>query len=379
MKWSLQEKKGNFYVLASYKENGAWKRKWFRTGLEVKNNKRKALQYMEKLKEEFTEETAVLLKEINSELTFSKYIVEWLEIMKSSIRPNTYNAYKLVINSHIVPYFEKLNIKLRELTHLHIQSYYNYKLESISGNTVRKHHANIHKALSYAVKTGYIKHNPSEHVILPQKQRYKGNFYDSQQLSDLLNVVKGTTIETPVLLTAYYGFRRSEVLGLRWSSIDFERNKVKVEHTAILVGAKTTYVDNTKTLSSFRTLPLIPNIKAYLERLKEEQEQYRKLFGIDYNENDYICKWKDGRALLPNYITQTFKKIITENNLEPIRFHDLRHSSASLLIQMGFSLKEIQEWLGHGDIATTGNIYTHLLFDTKIEIGNKLQEQLEIK
>lgn len=177
---------------------------------------------------------------------------------------------------------------------------------------------------------------------------------------------------------AFYGFRRSEVLGLRWSSIDFKNNKIKVEHTAILVGAKTTYVDDTKTKSSFRTLPLISNVKEYLLKLKEKQKQDKEIFGDSYQDNDYICKWVDGRPILPNYVTQKFKEIITKNDLEPIRFHDLRHSSASLLIQLGFSLKDIQEWLGHGDVSTTGNIYTHLLFESKIEIGDRLQEQLLI-
>ena len=130
--------------------------------------------------------------------------------------------------------------------------------------------------------------------------------------------------------------------------------------------------ESTKTKSSFRTLPLTAEMSRFLRQLKQTQQENSAFFGSGYTVNDYVCKREDGAPFKPNYITGRFIKIIQKHGLSKIRFHDLRHSAASLLLTNGFSLKEIQEYLGHADISTTANIYGHLLFKAKQNMADRI-------
>lgn len=170
--------------------------------------------------------------------------------------------------------------------------------------------------------------------------------------------------------------KRSEVLGLRWSAIDFIGKTIEISHAAVTSDGKIIYRDGVKNDSSFRTLPLIDYVSNYLARLRESQYEMKSLYRNSYIDNDYICKHDDGTPLKPNYVSAKFKQLLSDKHLSSIRFHDLRHSSASLLLANGFSLKEIQEWLGHSDIGTTGNVYGHLLYQSKVSMGDKINEKL---
>ena len=124
-------------------------------------------------------------------------------------------------------------------------------------------------------------------------------------------------------------------------------------------------------------MPLMDNITAYLQALKLQQNEMKLFLGKGYNENDFICKRDDGTPLNPDYVTHKFNSLLKDNNLPHIRFHDLRHSSASLLINMGFTLKEVQEWLGHANMAST-SIYAHLEYKSKERMADKISEKLNI-
>lgn len=135
--------------------------------------------------------------------------------------------------------------------------------------------------------------------------------------------------------------------------------------------------DQTKTSSSYRSYPLTEDVKIILLDLKEKENKDREFFENCYLENNYIFKWEDGKPYEPNYITDKFQKLLKQNNLPHIRFHDLRHSCASLLIANGFSLKDIQEWLGHSDIQTTANVYAHLDVKRKNNIALSMSNSFE--
>lgn len=184
--------------------------------------------------------------------------------------------------------------------------------------------------------------------------------------------VKGHTLELPIKLAAFYGLRRSEVLGLKWNAIDFDANTITIRHTVTACNLDGKHIevvtDSTKTKSSMRTLPLVPEFRELLLQKKEQQEHYRKLCGRSYCTDylDYICVNEIGERLKPNTLSNGFKRILEQNNLRVIRLHDLRHTCASLLLANGVPMKQIQEWLGHSDFSTTANIYAHLDYHSKL-------------
>ena len=178
----------------------------------------------------------------------------------------------------------------------------------------------------------------------------------------LLNEVIGTKLEIPVMINCFYGFRRSEVIGLKWSAVDFENDTITIDHTFTQSNGKLIIRDKTKTKSSKRTLPLEPIVKSFLLELKEKQEKNKELCGDSYNQEylEYICVDNCGNLIRPDYVTETFLKFLKKKKLKIIRFHDLRHTCASILLKNGANMKEIQAWLGHSNYNTTANLYAHL-------------------
>ena len=176
----------------------------------------------------------------------------------------------------------------------------------------------------------------------------------------------------------YYGLRRSEVLGLRWSAIDMEHKTISISHKVIEAEVDGKFVpmgeDVLKTKSSFRTLPLIPAVGIILLEEKEKQEMYRRLFKKSYCRDylDYICVDQCGKLLRPNYVTEHFSWLIEKYGLRKVRFHDLRHTCASLLLSNGISMKQIQIWLGHSTFSTTADIYAHLDYSAQEASANAM-------
>lgn len=232
--------------------------------------------------------------------------------------------------------------------------------------SLRQHKNVLFQTLKMAVRDGLIPSNPCEQVILPQATRYQGKFYSVEQLYCLLDVTKGERLHPLIYITSIYGLRRSELLGLKWDSIDFERKILTIRHTVAKV-TKVVEKDKTKNASSFRSFPLTPAAEEIFKDMQRQEELNQKLFAKEYHKNDYVFKWEDGRPYSPDYISHAFSKLLEKYNLPHIRFHELRHSCASLLIAQGYGLKDVQEWLGHSDIKMTANIYGHL--DTKRKQG----------
>lgn len=314
-------------------------------------------------------------------ILFADFILEWLEMMRSSLEVTTYAAYATTIKGKIIPYFKEKNFTLQDLERhpKYIQDYYQFELNAgRSTNTVIHRHANIRKCLQYAFQIGMIQSNPADRVERPRKAKYVATIYNQQELETLFKTVKGDPIELGVILAAFYGLRRSEAVGLKWDAIDFEKKTISIKHTVtqVTVDGKNIVVqkDRTKTKSSYRTLPLVPPFEALLKRLWLEQQTNRKVCGAAYCTDylDYIYVNAIGELVKPNFLTQHFEIVLKNNGLKKIRYHDLRHSCASLLYANGVSLKEIQEWLGHSDIGTTSNIYTHLDYSSKVSSASAI-------
>lgn len=195
-------------------------------------------------------------------------------------------------------------------------------------------------------------------------------------IKQLIEAVKDTPIYLPTFLASVYGFRRSEVLGLKWHNVDFENGTIWIRETLQQCTKEITgecnYTSETKTESSNRTLPMTPQVRDVLLKQKQLQQEHRSILERAYYLNDYVCTFDNGKEISPNYLSRTFHKIIVKTDLPSIRFHDLRHSVASNLLNDGFNAVQVAEWLGHSSSTTTLKFYAHIDKTSKMSIANSL-------
>ena len=321
-----------------------------------------------------------------SEMLFLDYLNEWVQIHKASIQPATFISYNRMITGRITQYFEPLGLKLCEVTPQVLDEFQEkILLEGYTTNTVIHYYAIFGKAFKDAVRKDYLETNPMLKVDRPKKNSFRPNFYSKDEVQQLLEVSQDDPLHLCILITAYYGLRRSEVLGLKWSSIDFERKSITINHkvTEQLVNGKYVPVvsDVMKNKTSCRTLPLIPAVEEELLKQKEKQQLYRKLFKKSYSTEylDFVCTDQEGKLIRPNFVTEHFDWLLRKYSLPRIRFHDLRHSCASLMVMNGVSMKQVQEWLGHSTFSTTADIYAHLDYKSKEGSAGVIAGLLETK
>ena len=379
----LTLKNGKYYAVLNYKNAGGQRKtKWISLGLPEKGNKRKAEAELARLRAEF--EPPKEVGDLSSDMLFTDYLLEWLEIAKGRLAVATYSSYAAMIKRPVGPYFRQRNLTLRELEARHLQMFYSEMLRKVKPNTVIHYHAIIHSALKYAVKTDMLVQNVADKVDRPKKNSFQPVFLSAEEMQKMFEALRGTKLELPVLVAAFYGFRRGEVLGLKWDAIDFERGTISVIRTVttITLDGKQTEIEqqSAKTKSSLRTLPLIGSFREYFLQVKEAQELNKQICGNCYNHeyDGFVFVDELGERMRSNYLTSAFPKFLESHGLRRMRFHDLRHSCASLLLANGVPLKHIQEWLGHSDFTTTANIYAHLDYKSKITSAQAMETGLAL-
>ena len=231
-------------------------------------------------------------------------------------------------------------------------------------------------------------------LVVPRADRHEATFYNADELNELFEVFKGDKLELVVNIAAYYGLRRCEILGLRWDAIDFKNKTITIQRKIVSDydenGEMKIFVETRlKTNSTRRTLPLIPHIEEMLLEKKKTEVKFKKACGKSYNKefDGFICRDNYGNMLSPGYVTQHFHYVITRNGLKHLRFHDLRHSCASLLLAHDVPMKAIQEWLGHSNFTITANLYSHLEYNAKVNsaetiarvLGGKSEDKPEVE
>lgn len=380
---TLALKNGYYYAVLSYRDAaGKRHQKWVSTGLPQKGNKRRAEQELIRIRSEF--KVPRVAGELSSNMLFADYLDQWLEIVRARIKPATFGSYQGMVKSTIGPYFRKKELTLKELEARHIQQFYTEKLKTVTPNSVIHYHAVIYQALKYAMKTDMVPQNVAMKVDRPRKNSFQPTFLDAEQMQKLFEIVKGTRLELPVLVAAFYGLRRGEVVGLKWDAIDFEQGTISVKRTVTSTIIDGKYQEfeqqSAKTKSSLRTLPLIGSFREYFMQVKEAQELNKQVCGNCYNyEYDgFVFVDELGERMRVEYLTNAFPKFLESHGLRRMRFHDLRHSCASLLLANGVPLKHIQEWLGHSDFTTTANIYAHLDYKSKITSAQAMETRLAL-
>lgn len=377
-------RKDVYYVrLTYYDREHKRKDKWISTGLSGRGAKQKATAMIESLIEKYK-----YLEKSDHPAKMADYLLMWKNLRKSEVAETTYDGYHTYIDRHLVPYFRDLNLDIQDIKAGHIFDYVNYlssdggrkdnKVGGQSVTSIRKIISILRQVFEYAVLYGDINVNPAAQVPLPKQANKKDErqvFLTAEDAQKMLDAFENEEVGPIVYVTLYYGLRKSEALGLRWQAVDFEANTITINHTVVGNG-HIVRKDSTKTYSSRRTYELLPDIKKLLLKLKEDQEDYKRRLGSGYHENDYIFKNPNGVPYRPDSLTRSFKRALARHGLPQMRYHDLRHSTASILVDKGWDINDIKEWLGHADISTTANIYAHISHRKKVSLAQDLDKTL---
>lgn len=335
-------------------------------GFKTKAECKEALAIMEAsiAKGEYFEETKT---------TLESYLKKWLENIKHNITESTYEFYK---NQSMILIKDLGSVKLDKLKAMQIQSFLTSKVnEGIVNNTTVRHYYNVlNIALNQAVKWQLIQSNPCRAVEAPKPSKPKIEVLKPNEVVTLLEYTKTSDFKVmyiPLLLAATCGMRRGEVLGLQWQDIDLNNKILRVANSYTKVGKINKLVEP-KTVLSVRTIALLPSTAEALREYKDN----RKVIKLNKDEPDFVCCWEDGSPLKPDYVSHTLRKLLKRCDLPLIRFHDLRHTHATLLLMQGVNVKVVSERLGHSKINMTLDTYSHVLPQMQEEAAMKLENVL---
>lgn len=368
---SVQSKKGRLYAVMQVKKDGTTKPVWRALGLSEGANKTKVnkafREVVAQYEQEFWEEQERGGRP-PADIPVYDYLVSYLKRVEPELQKNTIVSYRSMTNGKIRRYFQRRpQLTVGNLKPQDIQDFYQSLFaDGVVANTVIHYHALLRRAFQQAFKEERIDANPFDRVGRPKKNKFHGENYTQEELLTLLHLARGDVIYPAILLAGAMGLRRSEALGVRWSRIDWERRTVLLDTKIVEYREngkkKVEPVEEMKNKSSRRTLPLPDPVVEMLQVQKEHREVYRKMFQGSYNAQylDYVCVNQLGELLRPSYVTDHFRELLEKYGLRHIRFHDLRHTFASLLINQDVPLINVSNFLGHSDLSTTANIYAHL-------------------
>ena len=355
------------------------------TGLRLKGNKKKAEEIGENFLQEVKEQINNVYQKDETEkkekIKFLNFLEQSITNNKNSIEYTTYKSYRDQ-QKIIERFFSVKNLDLENVTVADILDFYNYlsNVRKNTNNTVIHYHALLRKTFTEAYIRKLIKENIMLEIPRPKKEKYISEVFNLKEINIFLNHIKGHKFELEMNLALFYGFRRSELLGLRFSVIDFDNNTILV-NTKITSSEKEKLVPKQKMKndSSYRIMPLLDSIKKLIiqrmERIKKDKHFFKSIYTKKWE--GFVCVGENGELIKPDRVTRTFRKLINECGLKKIRLHDLRHSCATLLYEQDIQLKDIQMWLGHSDIQTTANIYSHFDYTRKEKTGKIIEKSLK--
>ena len=315
-------------------------------------------------------------------LTLSEWFYSWLfDYRKQDLKPKSFQRYHGIYKNYIEN-TNLGNIKLHDLRTTHLQRHYQKLLDTnVTPTTIKQINTNLKTCLGEAEKQGYIQKNWCKLVTLPKNEKSKEiKVLTKEEQIKFMNAIKGHDLELLYIVTLGTGLRIGEVLGLKWSDIDFKSNELHVNRTIQRVPI---YEDDKivkyevreltpKTSNSIRTIQVPQNIIKKLKSYKKDQLEHILYMGEAYDNKNYIFCDKLGRPIEDKRPGRNLKSILTKLNIEPIKFHALRHTYATRLFEAGIPPKTVQHLMGHSDIETTMNIYTHVMEDQKLEAVDKI-------
>ncbi len=313
--------------------------------------------------------------------TLAQFLTDWLEnSQRQSVRPRTYERYEELVRLHIAPALGRY--ELQKLSAQHLQAFYAKKAEEgLSATTINHFHNVLHKALDTAVKWNLVARNVCDLVSPPRRKRYEVHPLTLEQVHKLLAVVEGHEMEALFRLALATGLRRGELMGLKWQDINLDAGTLQVRRILSRVPSKMPgkgYVEaEPKTQKSRRSVVIAPFALEALKQHRERQREAEIKAGPLWQDHDFVFCTSIGTHLNPTRdMLDQLKVLLKKAGLPDIRFHDLRHSAATLLLSVGVHPKVVQEILGHSQISITMDVYSHVLPGMQQEAMSRLNDAL---
>ena len=355
--------------------NGRRQRKF----VNVKGTRKEADKKLRELAAAVDSGTALDLSKVN----VSEFLERWMaDYVATNTAPSTQDGYHFIVRCHLIPHLG--NIPLKKLQPAHLQEYYAKALSTgrrdgkggLSARTVKHHHRVLSEALSHAVKWGVLSRNVAQMTDPPRPSRKEINILSPVDIDRLVDAFEGTDYYALVYTALYTGMRRGELLGLRWCDVDLPLATISVTQSLQRLYGGEFSVREPKSAHSRRLIPMPPSLAVLLRRHNEHEEQRKELLGMTASPTDLVFSRYDGHPLDPSTVSHNFGDIVTKSGIKNVRFHDLRHAHASLMLRTGASPKVISERLGHSSIAITMDIYSHVMPGLQEEAAIRFEEAL---
>jgi integrase len=366
-------------------EGSIYQRKDGRWAASITLEGRKRKTFYGKTRKEVQEQLKVALLEqkqgtlvTSPQQTVEQYLKYWLEnVHRQSIRVLSYVRYEEFVRLHLVPAIG--HIQMQKLSPQHLQALYARKLdEGMAPKSVIFMHNLMHKALKDAIRWNLVSRNVCDAVSPPRRKRFETHPLNTEQVHQLLEAARGHPQEALFVLALATGMRRGELLGLKWQDINFAMGSLQVRRTLNYVPHKGFVEAEPKTEKSRRSIMLAPFALEVLLKHQTRQQVAKAKAGDAWQERDLVFCTSRGTPLDPRtQVHLPFKKLLKQAGLPNIRFHDLRHSTATMLLSMGVHPKVVQELLGHNQISMTMDIYSHVMPTLQQEAINKLNDTLK--
>lgn len=319
--------------------------------------------------------------------TVAKFLEGWLEhTLKNRAKPRSVESFTAIVNRHIVPVLGR--IRLDKLTPQQVQALLEkkrepYKTKNKAGKVIEKHglapqsiagiRTVLRSALGQALKWGMVARNVATLIDPPRIPRPQTHAIDVDGARKLLETARGERFEAILVLALTLGLRRGEILGLRWSDVDFEKRALRVNQAVQRIGGKL-QVTELKTERSRRVVAIPESVVRALKTRRAQQAQERLLAGSEWKDSDLAFTNPNGWPLEPITLHRDYKRMLTAAGLpSKVRFHDLRHTAASLLLAQGVHLRVIMELLGHSSISLTANTYAHVMPAAMRDVADKME------
>ncbi len=343
-------------------------------------------------KKEAEEKLREILRQIDtgafvdpSKMTVAEYLDYWLEAYGPNLAPRTLDGYSRIISLHLKPALGK--VLLQKLQPAHLQAYYakaliegrkdNKKAKGLSPTTVLQHHRLMREALKHAMQWQMVYRNVADAVQPPRRTKHEIQPPTGEQVQTVLEALRGTSLYMPAYIAAMTGLRMGEILGLGWDSIDLEARTVQIKRTLVRRADGELVFAPPKTPKSRRQLNLAPPLVRALKDHRKTLLEWRLAAGEAWQSLDLVCCLEDGSPINPGRLSNGFSRSAKKALGFAVRFHDLRHGAATLLLQAGVHPKVVADILGHSQISITLDTYSHVIPGLGRDAMQKLADALE--